>query len=71
MKKFTKGIIIFSLLISFNLTFAEGALPKNSPERQQLMAMGYEFDKEETGDTVSIVSNGNNKLVLSQNSERL
>ena len=58
------------LLVSTNQVFSQ-MLSANAPERKQLSAMGYEFDKEDADDTWSVASNGSNKIVVSRSDERL
>lgn len=46
-------------------------LPKDSPERKQLIAMGYELDKENPTDTLTIAKLGTTKIVFYKNDERV
>ena len=61
--------LIFLMVFS-SAVFAQ-TLPKDSPEIKQLIAMGYEIDKEEPGDTETIADNGVSTIALSKNSERM
>jgi hypothetical protein len=56
------------LLFSMNWAWAEQLAP-NSPELQQLQAMGYEAEKPDAGDAYSVVSNGSIKITLSKNDD--
>lgn len=46
-------------------------LAKDAPERKQLIAMGYDIEKEDEGDTFTVVNTGLNKIAFSKNAERL
>jgi hypothetical protein len=50
-------------LMSYTNSWAE-KLPVGSPERVQLEAMGYEFQKEDPKDTMSVASSGAGKIVF-------
>ena len=64
---------IYLTLILSTLMFQTQAevLPKDSPERKQLIAMGYSLDKENPTDTWTIAKLGSTKIVFTKNSERL
>ena len=47
------------------------ALPSNSPERKQLVAMGYQFIKQNVTDDGTIADNGNIKIVIGKSKDRL
>lgn len=65
--------LVFNLifLMVFSNTVFSQTLPKDSPEIKQLIAMGYEIDKEEPNDTETIADNGVSTIALSKNSERM
>jgi hypothetical protein len=46
-------------------------LAQDSPERKQLIAMGYELVKEDAGDTFTMADMGSTRIVFSKNEERL
>lgn len=64
---------IYLTLILSTLMFQTQAevLPKNSPERKQLVAMGYVLDKEDAEDVWTIAKLGSTRIVFSKNNERL
>jgi hypothetical protein len=65
MKNFFLSLCLFSTSV-----FAQ-VLPANSPERQQLIAMGWDIEKEEPGDSYTLADLGSTRLVFSKNEERL
>lgn len=64
---------IYLTLILSTLMFQTQAevLPKDSPERKQLVAMGYSLDKEDPEDTWSVAKLGSTRIAFTKNSERL
>jgi len=64
---------IYLTLILSTLMFQTQAevLPKNSPERKQLVAMGYVLDKEDAEDVWTIAKLGSTRIVFTKNNERL
>ena len=64
---------IYLTLILSTLMFQTQAevLPKDSPERKQLVAMGYSLDKEAPEDTWSVAKLGSTRIAFTKNSERL
>jgi hypothetical protein len=66
-----KLILNLIFLMVFSNTVFSQTLPKDSPEIKQLIAMGYEIDKEEPDDTETIADNGASTIALSKNSERM
>ena len=64
---------IYLTLILSTLMFQTQAevLPKNSPERKQLVAMGYVLDKEDAEDIWTIAKLGSTRIAFTKNSERL
>ena len=58
------------LVFSVSWAWAEQLAP-NSPELQQLQAMGYEAEKPDAGDAYSVVSNGSIKITLSKNEDEV
>ena len=67
MYKINLTLILSTLMFQ---TQAE-VLPKNSPERKQLVAMGYVLDKEDAEDVWTIAKLGSTRIVFSKNNERL
>lgn len=65
-----KYLFLMLLLVSTNQVFSQ-MLSANAPERKQLIAMGYEFDKEAADDTWSVASNGDSKIIVSRSDDRL
>ena len=65
-----KYLFLILLLVSTKQVFSQ-MLSANAPERKQLSAMGYEFEKEGADDTWTVASNGTNKIIVSRNNERL
>lgn len=63
-------LIFFILLLQSKLDYAQ-SLPKGSPELKQLVAMGYEIDKQLEDGKFTVASNGSNKILLSKNSDRI
>ena len=58
------------LLFSMNWAWADQLAP-DSPELQQLQAMGYDAEKAGAGDAFTVVSNGSIKLTLSKTDEEV
>ena len=56
------------ILFSMNGAWADQLAP-NSPELQQLQAMGYDAEKPGDGDAFTVVSNGPIKFTLSKNDD--
>jgi len=46
-------------------------LAKDAPERNQLIAMGYDVEKEDEGDSFTVVNTGLYKIAFSKNAQRL
>ncbi len=70
-QKLTANLTLLSLIFLFGSVNAQ-SLPKNSPEINQLTAMGYEVDKDTIGEgSWTIANNGSNKIVLSKSEDRL
>lgn len=69
MKKFSMLIMLTCFIFSSSAN--SQPLPKDAPELKQLIAMGYEIEKEDPGDTFTVANNGGNKIAISRNSERL
>jgi hypothetical protein len=65
-----KNLIVLILVLFCKQVFAE-ALTSDAPERKQLIAMGYEIEKEEKGDTFTIATIGSTRIVFSKNEDRL
>lgn len=63
-----KLFVVAVLLLVSQLGFAD-QMPANSPELQQLGAMGYEVEKPDAGDTYTVVSNDSVKLTLIKNDD--
>ena len=72
MKNNVMNKIYLTLILSILMfqTQAE-VLPKDSPERKQLVAMGYVLDKEDPTDTFTIAKLGSTKIAFTKNSERV
>jgi hypothetical protein len=64
-------LIAFFLMISSSYVTFSQTLPLNSPERKQLIAMGYEFAKEDKDDSYSVASTGRVTIGVSLNNDRL
>ncbi len=65
-----KLLVASWLLLSFNWAWADPLAP-NSPELQQLQAMGYDPEKPGAGDAYTLVSNGSIKFTLSRGDDNL
>ena len=63
-------IIAIFLAMSFSHVYA-GVLPQDSPERKQLIAMGYDLVKEDAGDTFTMADMGSIRIIFSKNEDRL
>lgn len=65
--------IVSIVVLSFFITNGNTQpLPKDSPEIMQLIAMGYEIDKDyEKEYKVTLATTSNSKILLSKNSDRL
>lgn len=63
-------IIAIFLAMSISQVSAD-VLPPDSPERKQLIAMGYDLVKEDAGDTFTMADMGSTRIVFSKNEERL
>jgi hypothetical protein len=70
MKVMIKKISTILLLVCSMQAYSQ-PLGKDAPERKQLIAMGYDIEKEVEGDTFTIVNTGSNKMAFSKNAERL
>ena len=63
---------IFSVfLILYSTQIFSQVLPSNSPERKQLIAMGYELLKEDVKDEMTIADNGDHKISIARSKDRL
>lgn len=65
-----KKFLSIFLIVSAFQAYAD-VLPKDGPERKQLIAMGYDIDKEEPTAKMSIVTIGTNKIAFDKSNERL
>ena len=65
-----KKIFIIFLVFFCKISFAD-ALSLNSPERKQLIAMGYDIVKEDKDDTFTMTDIGDTRIVFSKNEDRL
>lgn len=65
-----KNLFVLILVLFCKQVFAE-ALTPDAPERKQLIAMGYEIEQEEKGDTFTIATIGSTRIVFSKNEDRL
>ena len=65
-----KYILSIFLLVGTTQIFSQ-VLSINGPERKQLIAMGYELDKEEAADVYTVANNGVNKMAFTKNKDRL
>ena len=63
---------IFFLIILFSVNFSFAApLTLDAPERKQLIAMGYEIQKEESGDTYTRADIGTTRIIFEINEDTL
>ena len=63
---------IFSIfLILYSAQIFSQVLPSNSPERKQLIAMGYELLKEDVNDEMTTADNGDQKIGIGRSKDRL
>ena len=63
---------IFSIfLILYSAQIFSQVLPSNSPERKQLIAMGYELLKEDVNDEMTTADNGDQKISIGRSKDRL
>lgn len=65
-----KRILAVILASIISHSYAD-VLPPDSPEKKQLIAMGYDLEKEDAGDTFTIANIGTSRIVFSKNEERL
>ncbi len=63
-------ILTVFLAMSISHVYAD-VLAQDSPERKQLIAMGYDLVKEDAGDTFTMADLGSTRIVFSKNEERL
>jgi hypothetical protein len=63
-------ILTIILAMSISHVYAD-VLPQDSPERKQLIAMGYDLVKEDVGDTFTMADMGGTRIVFSRNEDRL
>jgi hypothetical protein len=63
-------ILTLILAMSISHVYAD-VLPQDSPERKQLIAMGYDLVKEDAGDTFTMADMGSTRIVFSKNEDRL
>jgi len=70
-KKLISKLILISIILWIGNLHAQ-SLPKNSPEVNQLIAMGYDVDKDTIGEgSWTIANNGSSKIVLSRSEDRM
>jgi hypothetical protein len=62
---------VFLLLCFFSTSVFAQVLPANSPERQQLIAMGAEFSPEKPGDKLTVAVLGQDKIAFEKHPDRL
>jgi hypothetical protein len=63
---------ILTVILAMSISHVYAAvLAQDSPERKQLIAMGYELVKEDAGDTFTMADMGSTRIVFSKNEERL
>jgi hypothetical protein len=66
------GYFLVGVLLFLKVSIASSqSLPKNGPERKQLIAMGYEIDEENSKDTWTIARLGNSNIGFSKSNEKL
>jgi hypothetical protein len=65
-----KKLLVLCFVLIANVG-AAAPLGADAPERKQLIAMGYELQKEDAGDDFTIASAGSGRIVFSQNEDRL
>jgi hypothetical protein len=65
-----KQIFLLIILFSINFSFA-APLATDSPERKQLIAMGYDIQKEDPGDTYTMADVGQTRIIFDKNEDRL
>ncbi len=65
-----KTIFFLFAVLATNLSFAN-VLGPDAPERKQLIAMGYDIQKEERGERFTIADLGPTRIIFSRNEERL
>ena len=65
-----KQIFLLINLFSINFSFA-APLAADAPERKQLIAMGYDIQKEEPGDSYTMADVGSTRIIFEKNEERL
>jgi hypothetical protein len=65
-----KKIFLLIILFSINFSFA-APLAIDAPERKQLIAMGYDIQKEDPGDTYTMADIGSTRIIFDKNEDRL
>ncbi len=70
-EKYFLKLIITILVSSLPLFAHSQTLSLESPERKQLIAMGYEIDKDDKDDTWTIARVGSSTLAFTKSKERL
>lgn len=65
-----KKLLVLCFVLIANVG-AAAPLVADAPERKQLIAMGYELQKEDAGDDFTIANAGSGRIVFSQNEDRL
>jgi hypothetical protein len=65
-----KKIFLLIILFSINFSFA-APLAIDAPERKQLIAMGYDIQKEDPGDTYTMADIGSTRIIFEKNEDRL
>jgi hypothetical protein len=69
-KKMLKRFLSIFLIFNAFQAYAD-VLPKDGLERKQLIAMGYDIDKEQAGDTITVATAGSTKIAFSKTADRL
>ena len=67
----TKFLVVISILLSQSSLVHSQTLSADSPERNQLIAMGYEIEKEDKGDDWTIARLGSSSIGISKSKDRL
>jgi hypothetical protein len=65
-----KTIFFLLVILATNFSFAN-VLGPDAPERKQLIAMGYDIEKEVKSDTYTIANLGSVRMIIEKNEERL
>lgn len=64
------ALICFLIISAAPTTSFSQHLPQDSAEAKQLIAMGYDVAKVETGDIFTVASNGSTKVAVAKSAER-